>query len=132
MKHPLLIVDDDPLILDTLGKSFASRETEIYSARDPEKAKEIMGKIVPELVVLDLLLTKENGSQKILDFMKSKEELQHVPVLVLTNLDNPELKQALLSQGVKEYIVKGTLSLDQLAEKVRSYLEPNTKTPSTE
>jgi hypothetical protein len=45
----------------------------------------------------------------------------------LTNLDKPELKQMLLSQGVKEYIIKGSLSLDELYEKVMGYLEPKGK-----
>jgi DNA-binding response OmpR family regulator len=127
MKHIILIVDDDALIISTLRKRLAGREIEVYTAQTSEEAKDIMGKVVPELLILDLLLTKEDGSQGTLDFMKSKENLQHVPILVLTNLDKPELKQFLLSQGVKEYLIKGTLSLDQLSEKVWGYLEPAKK-----
>ncbi|MEK7617516.1 MAG: response regulator, partial [Patescibacteria group bacterium] len=80
--------------------------------------------VVPEIVILDLLLTKEDGSTGILDKLKSEERLHEVPVLILTNLDKPELKEILLAQGVKEYIIKGSLSLDDLYEKVLGYLEP--------
>ena len=52
-----------------------------------------MDKVVPEIVILDLLLTKEDGSTGILDKLKSEERLHEVPVLILTNLDKPELKK---------------------------------------
>jgi len=124
IKHTILIVDDDSLIINTLKARFATRETEIYTASTPEEAKGILEKLVPEVLLLDLLLTKDDGSQGILDYMKSQERLVNVPVLILTNLDKPELRDMLLSQGVKEYILKGSLSLDELYEKVLGYLEP--------
>jgi DNA-binding response OmpR family regulator len=123
-KHIILIVDDDALIVDTLKKKFSVSGTEVYTASTPEQAKEILEKIFPEVVVLDLLLTKDDGSQGVLDFMKSKPALEHVPVIVLTNMDKPEIKKLLLTQGVKEYLIKGSLSLDEIHKKVFSYLEP--------
>lgn len=124
-KHSILLVDDDALIINTLSKRFATHEVELYTAKTSEEAKVILDKIVPEVLILDLLLTKEDGSSGIMDRLKSEERLQNVPVVVLTNLDKPELKQMLLAQGVKEYIIKGSLSLDELYEKVLGYLEPN-------
>ena len=125
MKHPILIVDDDQLILNTLKKRLESWETDIQIASTPQEAKDSMSKVVPELVILDLLLTESDGSSGILDFMQSKENLVHVPVIILTNLDKPELKNMLLSQGrVKEYLIKGSLDLDDLVKKVWGYLEP--------
>lgn len=123
-KHSILMVDDDSLIINTLSKRFATREIELFTANTPEEAKSILDKVVPEIVILDLLLTKEDGSTGILDKLKSEERLHEVPVLILTNLDKPELKEILLAQGVKEYIIKGSLSLDDLYEKVLGYLEP--------
>ncbi len=123
-KHLVILVDDDALIINTLTKRFSTRDIELYTATTPEMAKSLLDKLTPELVILDLLLTKEDGSEGILDKLKSEERLKNVVVLVLTNLDKPELKQMLLSQGVKEYIIKGSLSLDELYEKAMGYLEP--------
>ena len=125
MKHIILMVDDDLLIINTLKKLFSSWDMEIYTATTPEDAKSILAKVTPEVMTLDLLLTKDDGSQGILDYMKSQERLANVPVIVLTNLDKPELKRLLLSQGVKEYIIKGSLNLDDLYNKVVGYLEPD-------
>lgn len=127
MKHVILIVDDDNLILNTLQKRFDGWDMEVYTAKTPEQAKAVLEKVTPEVVVLDLLLTTEDGSSGILDYMKSETRLQNVPVIVLTNLDKPELKQMLLAQGVKEYFIKGSMSLDDLYNKVLEYLEPAAK-----
>lgn len=127
MKHIILVVDDDILILNTLKKRFSTWETDVYTASAPEEAKKTLEHITPEVIVLDLLLTKEDGSEGILDYIKSTERLLHVPILVLTNLDKPELKQMLLAQGVKEYLIKGKMSLDDIFEKVTGYLEPKQK-----
>lgn len=124
MRHSILMVDDDPLILNTLQKRFATWETDVYTATNSEEAKKVLAKVTPEIVVLDLLLTKDDGSSGVLDYMHSLPQLEDVPVIVLTNLDKPELKQMLLSQGVKEYLIKGSMTLDDLYNKVLSYLEP--------
>ena len=104
------MIDDDLLILNTLKQRFATWETEVYTANTPEQAREILEKVTPEIIVLDLLLTKDDGSTGILDYIKSQERLQNIPVLVLTNLDKPELKQMYSGQGIKEYLIKGSMS----------------------
>jgi DNA-binding response OmpR family regulator len=124
MKHIILVVDDDPFVLNTIKENLDSWQVELYSATDPDRAKQILETVTPDLILLDLLLTKNDGSQGILDYLKGQPRLQQVPVLVLTNLDKPELRALLLSQGVKEYLIKGSLSLDDLHKKVLSYLEP--------
>ena len=126
-KHTILVVDDDRLILNTMKNQFSGWDFEVYTADSPAPAKEILAKVTPEVVLLDLLLTQDDGSQEILDYLKSQERLVNVPVIVITNLDKPELKQMMLQQGVKEFIPKGSMSLDDLRAKVMGYLEPGGK-----
>ena len=124
MNHTILIVDDDKLILNTLKQRFETWNCEVYAVGTSEEAKQVLQTLTPEVVLLDLLLTSEDGSSGILDYLKSQERLQNVPVIILTNLDKPELKQMLLGQGVKEYWIKGSMSMDELYQKVMGYLEP--------
>lgn len=124
MDHVILIVDDDKLVVDTLKKRFDNWGMIVYTANTAVEAKSVLDKVTPEVVILDLILENDESSQNILNYMKSQDRLREIPILVLTNLDQPEMKNLLLSQGVKEYIVKGTLTLDQIYDKVMSYLEP--------
>ncbi|MDE2311902.1 MAG: response regulator [Patescibacteria group bacterium] len=123
--HTILIIDDDKLILNTLRRQFETWGTNVIAAATPAEAKHQLEQGTPDLVVLDLLLTEADGSSGVLDFMQSQDRLRGVPVIALTNLDKPELKQMLLSEGrVKEYLIKGSLNLDELFKKVWGYLEP--------
>src|ERR1700722_14500244 len=103
MKHIILVVDDDRLILNTLKERFSGWEYEVFGAHSPTEAKQILSNLTPDVILLDLLLTASDGSQEILDYMKSQDRLANVPVLVLTNMDKPELREIMLKQGVKEY-----------------------------
>lgn len=126
-KHTILIVDDDRLILNTMQEQFSGWDFNVYTASTPAKAKEILATVTPEVILLDLLLTQDDGSQEIIDYIKSQERLAHVPVLVLTNMDKPELKEIMLGQGVKEYLIKGSMPLEDIRAKVMAYLEPKGK-----
>jgi DNA-binding response OmpR family regulator len=126
-KYIVLIIDDDKLILNTLKQRFDNWDKEVFAVGTPEEAKSIMEKITPDVILLDLLLREEDGSAGVLDYLKSQPRLQNVPVLALTNLDKPELKQMLLGHGVKEYWIKGSMTMDQLYDKVMLYLEPQKK-----
>ena len=123
-KHSILIVDDDTLILGTLKKRFNNWDTDVYAASSPEEAQKILEERTPELLLLDLMLNKDDGSSEILSYIKSQARLSAMVILVLTNLDKPELKETLLAQGVTEYIVKGSMPIDDLYNKVMGYLEP--------
>lgn len=124
MKHVILIVDDDVLILNTLKRRFETWDIEVFTANTPDEAKKTLEKITPEILILDLLLTKDDGSSGVIDYVKSQGRLKSIPIIVLTNLDKPELRQMLLAQGIKEYLIKGSLTLDALYNKILGYLEP--------
>ncbi len=127
MKHSILIVDDDKLILNTLEKRFSSFDVSVKTTRTADETMGVLKSFVPDAVVLDLLLTTEDGSMKILEYLKSQPKLANIPVIVLTNLDKPELRETMLQNGVKEFLAKGTLSLDEIYNKVMGYLEVSSK-----
>ena len=126
--HPhytILIIDDDKLILNTLKRQLESWELDVSLAATPAEAKNFLAGQTPDLVLLDLLLTEADGSTGVLDYMQGDQRLKAVPVIVLTNLDKPELKNMLLKQGIiKEYLTKGSLNLDELHKTIWGYLEP--------
>ena len=119
-----MLVDDDDLILGTLKKRFETFDNQVYTASTEDEAKKILSEVTPEVLVLDLLLKNENGSSDILSFIRGESRLQNMVVLVLTNMDKPGLKDSLLAEGVKEYLIKGSIPIDELYEKVMGYLEP--------
>ncbi len=118
-----MVVDDDPFILNTLRQRFETWSINVFGAQTPEEAIAHMQKYRPDLVLLDLLLDGRAGAESIIHFMKGQANLQRVPIVVLTNLDDPEDKRKMEASGVSDYWIKGDMSLDELAERVKKYLK---------
>jgi len=58
----------------------------------------------------------------LLQTIKNDNKTNNVPVIIMSNLGQPEDIQQGRSLGAKDYLVKSDLSLDQVLEKVRKYL----------
>jgi AraC-like DNA-binding protein/DNA-binding response OmpR family regulator len=90
---PILIVDDDPQILDFYEKVVA-KEYPGYSIRTAADGTAALARMVeetPSLVILDLMMPEMDGFD-VLDWMRADEKVRRVPVLILSsrllNLDD--------------------------------------------
>ncbi len=98
----LLVVDDEPQILEVL-KLYLSREGyRVHTASDGEAALATFESYAPDLVVLDLMLPKIDG----LEVFKRMRAKRIVPIIMLT-AKGDELDRVLgLELGADDYIVK--------------------------
>ena len=71
-------------------------------ARDGAEALEIMRKTPPDIVTLDVMMPKVDG-WSVLGIMKSDPALEHIPVIMLTIVDDRNLGYSL---GASEYMTK--------------------------
>ena len=79
----VLIVDDDPQIVEHL-KSFLKRKGFIADfAYDGEEAIKLLDKSKPDLVILDVLMPRKDGFE-VLRYLKSKSVYSKIPVIMLT------------------------------------------------
>src|SRR5207302_2546148 len=85
----VLIIDDDPLFQEELTGALVHAGYRVENAYDGEAGLQSILKEAPDLVILDLILPKKDGF-KVLREMKRREELKQVPVIVLSNLQNPD------------------------------------------
>jgi YesN/AraC family two-component response regulator len=112
---PILIVDDDPEVLD-LHQAAVSRGFPGYAVRtaaDGVAALTVMGEVTPSLVILDLMMPEMDGFD-VLDRMRASERLRHVPVLILSNrmLNLDDVKR-LEQHAMVTLQSKGVLSEDE-------------------
>ena len=63
MSTPILIVDDDPKILEVVGVSLERRGYDVRTARSGREALRRAAETPPDLVILDLGLPDMNGMQ---------------------------------------------------------------------
>jgi AraC-like DNA-binding protein len=83
---PILIVDDDPQVRES-HKALVEEALPgypVHLSENGETALEAMGKEVPSLVLLDLVMPKLSGAD-VLDQMRADPNLRQVPVIILSN-----------------------------------------------
>jgi CheY-like chemotaxis protein len=72
----------------------------------------------PDLIILDMQMPEMNGFQAC-ECLKRSRETHHIPVIMLTRHDDPEMVVLGLQQGAIDYIPKDTFADDVLLETLR-------------
>jgi CheY-like chemotaxis protein len=98
----VLVVDDDPAVHDLLTAALAKENYRLLHARDGAEALEILRKTPPDIVTLDVMMPKIDG-WSVLGVMKSDPALDHIPVIMVTIVDDRNLGYSL---GASEFMTK--------------------------
>jgi len=121
-KH-ILIVDDDPLISRMYQKKLSQDGYAVETAENGEAAINSVGKSMPDLILLDVMMPKMNGVET-LKAIKSDPRIKDIKVIFLTNLgDKQEDIENAKKLGALEYLVKSQISLKDLSAKVNEILK---------
>jgi two-component system alkaline phosphatase synthesis response regulator PhoP len=79
----IMVVDDDPDMLDSITTVLKSRPYRLQTARDGRQCMEMIGKRIPDLLILDLLMPKMDGFAVIRELRKNPR-FAELPIMVLT------------------------------------------------
>lgn len=120
--HRILIVEDEEFLVLALQDNLEADGYKVDIAADGSAAIESMREHHPDLVLLDLLLPKQNGFF-VLEEVSKHPELSQIPIIVLSNLGNDSDIKRALSLGAVDYFVKSQHMLAGVLVKVELYME---------
>ena len=129
----ILVVDDQKDIVDTVSFSLQQEGYEVLTAFDGQEALRIARTEQPDLIVLDVMLPKENGYQ-VARYLREDEKEGKLPkrtkILMLTARTVPEKQREEFLQtwsGAEVFMYK-PFDLDELVRQVGEMLsQPATK-----
>src|SRR5512136_1317097 len=121
----ILVVDDEPSIVDVLTYNLAKAGHQPIVARDGETALRLARAERPDLVILDLMLPGIDG----LDVCREIRKEGEMPVIMLTAKDEEIDRVVGLELGADDYVVK-PFSVRELMARVKSVLRRARPTPS--
>lgn len=121
MKH-ILLIEDDPFLVDIYTTKFKRANLEVEVATDGEEALAKLKAKTPDLVVLDLVLPRIDGWE-ILSKIKANPKLKNLKVVVLSNLGRKEEVEKGLKLGATKYLIKAHYTPSQVVEEVKRCLE---------
>ncbi len=102
-KYSLLIVDDDPFILEGIGENLESRGYQVTRANDGDTAMQILQRSSFDLVITDLVMERTDGIQVL---KKTKELDRSTMVIVLTGFGDMLSAIEALRNQADDYMLK--------------------------
>jgi DNA-binding response OmpR family regulator len=127
MADVILVIEDEPGIVDFLERGLAAHGFEVASAPDGITGTEKALSERVDLVVLDMMLPGRSGLD-VLD--RLREERPALPVIALTARGEVEDRVAGLDAGAVDYLTK-PFSLTELAARIRAQLRVAAQVPTT-
>ena len=117
MATRILIVDDEPPIIDVLEYNLKKANYEVIVARDGQEALEKARRQRPDLVILDLMLPELDG----LEVCRALRRDSDLPIIMLTARDEEVDRVVGLELGADDYVVK-PFSVRELVARVKTVL----------
>jgi CheY-like chemotaxis protein len=101
----VLVVDDDPLILEVLRTVLDLEEFEVTTAENGELALEALAQRRPDVVVCDVMMPGIDGLE-VCRRIKDDPDTRELPVVLLTARDRAEDRAAGEAVGCDAYLTK--------------------------
>ncbi|MEM1172724.1 MAG: adenylate/guanylate cyclase domain-containing protein [Cyanobacteria bacterium P01_H01_bin.35] len=108
MKHDqgnVLVVDDNLVNRDLLARRVKRQGHVISSASDGFQALEMMRNQSFDLVLLDIMMPQMNGYE-VLETLKADPKLRHIPVIMISAVDDIESIVRCIELGAEDYLSK--------------------------
>ncbi|MBE9182567.1 response regulator [Oculatella sp. LEGE 06141] len=101
----VLVVDDNEMNRDLLSRRLKRQGHDITIAEDGKQALEKMRSQQFDLVLLDIMMPEMNGYQ-VLEYLKADAALRHIPVIMISALDDIESVVRCIELGAEDYLFK--------------------------
>lgn len=113
--YKVLIAEDDSIVADVISRKLVKKGFHTILADDGQKALDELKKNHFDLILLDLTMPVLDGFQVLSALKESKNT---IPVLVMSNLSQPEDKTKAKDLGAWNYIIKSGVTAKDIVEKV--------------
>jgi len=101
----VLIVDDDLAGLLMASEALSAAGFEVIEAEDGQEAVEQFDAHAPDIVVMDVVMPRMNGFESCA-IIREREGGSHVPILMITGLDDVESIQKAYEAGATDFVTK--------------------------
>jgi CheY-like chemotaxis protein len=110
----VLLVEDDRAVARMYKVQLELEGYLVLTAADGATGLSIAEKFKPDLIVLDIGLPDMNGLA-LMDAIRANDRLRDIPILILTNSDDPEIENRSLELGARHFLLKSKTTPEALA-----------------
>lgn len=113
----VLIVDDDPAILEAMQIAIEDEGYTVETVADGNSAADTAKSFLPDIILLDLLLSGKDGTE-IIAMLRSQDETKAIPVILLSA--HPNAADTAKKCGANDFLAK-PFDVDELLDKVAEF-----------
>jgi DNA-binding response OmpR family regulator len=118
----ILIIEDDEFLRQLISKKMSEEGFAVSVAVDGTDGIDKVKKVIPDLILLDLLLPTIDGFE-VLTKIKSDSATNSIPVIILSNLGQQEEIARGMKLGAVDFLVKAQMTPEEIVEKVKILLK---------
>lgn len=121
-KLKVLLIEDDRIEVVKFKRAISEefKDLEILQASNGKEALELINEPYPHVIVLDLNMPDTDGIE-FLSIIKSDENIDHIPVIILTTSDNEKDIDECYRLGIAGYFIK-PLKYEDYEQKIKMIL----------
>ena len=119
-KYKVLIVDDIPENIQTLGEMIKDFDLDVKIAEGGQEAIDIIDSYTPDIILLDLMMPHVNGWD-VIDYVREKYSKNEMVIIVVSLLNNKDNIDECYELGVNDYITKPVIKA-RLTSSIESHL----------
>jgi adenylate cyclase len=105
LSSQVLVVDDNAATRDVLARRLTREGHQVVTAANGASALELVATQEFDLVLLDLIMPEMNGFE-VLRRLKATEHTSHVPIIVISALDELDSVVRCIESGAEDYLTK--------------------------
>lgn len=117
----ILVVEDDPVLKNLLGHTFAGKYQTLY-ASDGNEALALFESNKPAIVILDLMLPTMDGFAVLESIRARTDAFKTTPIIVVSNLGQQKDIERAKTLGANDYLIKAEVSIEEIVGKIESVL----------
>ncbi len=122
MAKKILIIEDEKMLAEMYYDRFTHEGFEVYSAFDAEEGMEMVKKVKPDLILLDILLPRENGTD-FLERLRKEKDVGDTKVIAYSNYDEEKSRERAKKLGAKDYLLKTNYTPREILAIIRKHIE---------
>lgn len=120
-KQKILVVDDEPHIVNLIRLTLTGDKYEIYSAFSGLEAIKLAKQIKPSLIILDLMMPNIDGYQ-VCEEVRKDPKIADTPIMILSAKSQLVDKFKSINVGADDYLVK-PFDPEELVKRVKVNIE---------
>jgi DNA-binding response OmpR family regulator len=116
MRKKILVIDDDPDILDAVQMLLESEGFSVTTSTNGNDVEKLC-ETLPDLILLDILLSGNDG-REIAKKVKRREKTKNIPIVMMSA--HPTAQKSIKKYLADDYIAK-PFDIDILLNKIKTY-----------